>query len=141
GSGGSIALFDLLVTSNRAIGGAGRGTGRYAGAGLGGGLLLLHATVLADNIDVESNIAQGGAGLSGANAGGGLCGRLLSETKDSSTISDSLLTQNRALAGVATGGGINGFAEGGGIYHFGALDLINTDVFGNHATTDSDDLF
>jgi hypothetical protein len=56
------------------------------------------------------------------------------------SIRNSKVTLNRAQGGGSLGG-VNGQGYGGGIGHFGALDLLFTDVSGNSASTGFDDIF
>jgi predicted outer membrane repeat protein len=141
-SGGVLNLFDLVFSSNRALGGTGQGTGASGGNGQGGGMQVDFAILTADNLTVQSNLAQGGAGLGGANGGTAYGGGIFAVSNDAgSTLEDSEITQNQALGGTAKAGGSNGFGFAGGLYIDPSLDLLNTSVFNNHASTAYDDTF
>jgi predicted outer membrane repeat protein len=131
---GMVTLLDLFFSSNRAIGGS--GFGQQGGTASGGGLSLVGEIVYADNLTVESNLVQGGAGLNGANGGNADGGGIYLNSADSNvscTIADSLVTLNNAVGGVATFvSAISGAALGGGIDAVGiTLSLPNTTVQGN----------
>jgi hypothetical protein len=118
--------------------------------GFGGGLLNLGTTTL-DNVDVENNVAQGGAGRNGTfnptvgitPATGGLSG-LGGGIYNSGvlTLTQSIIRDNAAAGGsggtgypngdVASAGG-GGGALGGGIFNTGPLTISQSLIATNHA--------
>jgi hypothetical protein len=140
--GGGLNLWNLTFTSNRAIGGNGLGSGNSGGEGAGGGMLLTGTLTTADSLNLQSNWAQGGSGLNGANGGYGAGGGLYTLFNSLVQVSDSTITLNTAQGGF---GGTSFGGYGGGIFEFESsidvLQLINTNVFANHASTAGDDFY
>jgi hypothetical protein len=123
---GVFILFDLGFVSNRAIGGTGLGTGRVGGYAAGGGLEIAFAFVSADTLTIESNLAQGGFGLSGASGGYGYGGGVADLVNTQFALTNSTVTLNKALGSLGStpgegfGGGIDSEGTGAG------LDLTGT---------------
>jgi hypothetical protein len=140
--GGSLNLWDLTFTFNRAIGGFASVAGKTAGGGYGGGVYLNSTATWAGLLTVQSNLAQGGAGLNGATGGVAFGGGLRGSGNSLMTIGDSTITLNNAQGGF-TAGGANGVGYGGGIAtlnQLGVLQLPNTIVDPNFASTGDPDI-
>ncbi|MFL5340385.1 MAG: hypothetical protein ACJ8F7_09560 [Gemmataceae bacterium] len=164
GAGGAIinergsfaSITGSTFSGNKAIGGQG-GAGLNGADGLGGGLAnLFGATLTASDCTLSGNQAIGGVGGPGANGGNGFGGGLFNDglsiwptnvgTPATLTVTGSTITGNSATGGLASGGGTAGLGEGGGACSAagGAVCLDAStlaDIFGNTATTDSDDVF
>jgi hypothetical protein len=104
--------------------------------------MSLYATATtADNLDLQSNLAQGGVGWGGANGGGAFGGGIYTQNDYLVMLSDSTITLNTAQGGL---GSTSGGGYGGGIASFeyaGVLQLFNTNVYSNHASTFGDDFY
>jgi hypothetical protein len=140
--GGILNLSDLTFTSNRALGWVGFGPGHSAGSALGGAISLSFTITTADNLDLQFNQAQGGAGVF-ANGGNAFGGGIYTVDNYLVKINDSSITHNTAVGGFSLFG-TTGSGYGGGIVDFnfpGVLQLFNTNVYSNSASTAGDDIF
>ena len=159
GVGGGIFFFSFLgrvtatmdgtlVAGNVAVGGAGiagvPGFSPDGGAGLGGGIASgtldspfgMPGTLQIEDSLVADNLAQGGSRASGGTGGNGLGGGLYNDTGAELALVRSLVFANRAR------GGPGGEGIGGGLYNNGGMvDLVNTLIFANSASTRDDDCF
>jgi hypothetical protein len=105
-------------------------------------MFLSFTVTTADNLHLQSNLAQGGTGFSGANGGVAYGGGIYTQRNYLVMISDLWVTLNTAQGGF---GGTSAGGFGGGIAHFddpGVLQLgTNINVWGNHASTFGDDSY
>jgi hypothetical protein len=129
-SGTSMSVTNSTITGNEALGGPG-------GNGSGGGLIIgLDASVTIDGCTISGNVAQGGAGADGLGGGLWIGGATV-------CINNSSITDNQAVGGAPGTNGGAGQGEGGGIYVHGPSTVggVNTDITGNWASTNHDDVF
>jgi hypothetical protein len=134
------------VQSNRAVGGTGGGERSYAGAGgtggtgVGGGLFVAGTGVVVTLADVNlsSNLAEGGQGGNNGGQGGNAYGGSLYVGGGTVTLTGDMVTGNQAIGGLpglsnfTTNGG-GGSGAGGGIYNNGGTLRVSTSVFSSNS--------
>ncbi len=143
----TLTLRDCLVQGNQALGGAGAVGGAAHGGGIsteGGPTLTAGgiSTAVADSL-VADNVAQGGDGSAG-HGGNGLGGGLFNDAHSVLTVTGSTVTGNQADGGAGAPGFSDGQGIGGGLYIAAGADVYLdalTVISGNHASTNSDDVF
>jgi hypothetical protein len=143
-AGGTLDMSRDTVQSNKAVGGKGGGERTYTdgaggmgGTGIGGGLFVAGTGVVVTLADVNlsSNLAQGGQGGNGGGQGGNAYGGSLSVGGGTVTLTGDMVTGNQAIGGFP---GLSGFettfhgegsGAGDGIYVFGGTVTVGTSVF------------
>jgi hypothetical protein len=147
-AGGTLDMSRDTVQSNKAVGGTGGGQsfadskfGEIGGWGGGGGLYVAGASVVVTLADVNlsSNLAQGGNGGNGLGYGGNAYGGSLYLGGGTVTLTGDMVTGNQAIGGLPGPAGTAGdFYEGygtgvgGGIYNTGGTLTVSTSVFSSN---------
>ncbi len=104
-NGGNVALSNVVLQSNQAVGGAGQN-------GVGGGIYMNDGSLTITNSIIRNNQATGNSGNN--NVGGYAYGGGVYATE--ATINASTLSGNKASGGDALISGDGGDAHGGGLY-------------------------
>jgi hypothetical protein len=116
-------VSDCVLTGNRAIGGAGDHENPHdplvntlGGSGHGGGIANAYGTLILSNSRLDSNLAQGGAGLADS-CGSALGGGLSNTFGGTAVLTNVTVSNNRAIGGAGDTGSQGGDGLGGGVFN------------------------
>src|SRR5262245_30375807 len=147
--GSTTFLLSHSTVSDNAATGRARRTGRVAGNGNGGGLLLSvtavgPTSILIDSCDFTGNRATGGAGGAGASGGQGQAGAIRTSTRltgggppGTLVVSRCTFIGNQATGGAGGAGASGGLGQGGAYQTIGVnwtIAFSRSTFSGNQAT-------
>jgi hypothetical protein len=140
----SFTASNVMLTTNRAIGGTGNQAGGdpagvLVGTATGGGFVLFDggtSTATINNSTIDHNQAIGGAGEAGGKGAAGRGGGLATHLGGSLVVKNCTVAHNRAGGGEGRVRGNGGNGLGGGIYNDGstAVGISSLSVTGSSIT-------